>query len=85
MDEGQQAALKATILEGPKLERDGCVAWRARGICDVVERRFGVRYAENGMLRAASEGLDLSWQKAGPVRPEADPMAQERFRRALPI
>ena len=30
LDEGQQAALKALVLRGPDLERDGCVAWRAR-------------------------------------------------------
>jgi transposase len=80
LDEGQQAALKAIILQGPRLERDGCVAWRARDLCDVVERRFGVRYAENGMLRLL-KSLDLSWQKARPVHPEADPGAQERFKK----
>ena len=29
LDEGR-AALKGLILWGPRLERDGCVAWRAR-------------------------------------------------------
>jgi transposase len=97
LDEGQQAALKALVLKGPKLERDGCppqtglrpagdpgcVAWRARDLCDVVERRFGVRYREAGMLRLL-KGLDLSWQKARPVHPEADLVAQERFKKACP-
>src|SRR3712207_424746 len=46
-DEGQQATLKAIVPKGPRLERDGCVAWRARDLCEVVERRFGARYAEN--------------------------------------
>src|SRR5215213_6736317 len=40
LDEGRQAALKALVLKGPKLERDGCVAWRARDLCALVERRF---------------------------------------------
>ena len=31
LSEGQQAALKALVLRGPDLERDGCIAWRARG------------------------------------------------------
>ena len=79
LDEGQQAALKALVLRGPDLNKDGCVAWRARDLCDVVERRFGVRYRETGMLRLL-KGLDLSWQKARPVHPEADPVAQERFK-----
>jgi transposase len=83
LDEGQQAALKAIILKSPRLERDGCVAWRTRDLCDVVERRFGVRYAETGMLRLL-KSLDLSWQKARPVHPEADPGAQERFKKTCP-
>src|ERR1700750_3311029 len=51
LDEGQQATLKALVLRGPKLERDGCVAWRARDLCALVEERFGVRYGESGMLK----------------------------------
>ena len=83
LDEGRQAALKALVLRGPKLERDGCVAWRARDLCALVERRFGVRYGESGMLRLL-KGLDLSWQKTRPVHPEADPKAQERFKKPCP-
>ena len=83
LDEGQQAALKALILRGPKLDRDGCVAWRMRDLCGLVERRFGKRYSETGMLRLV-RGLDLSWQKARPVHPGADPKAQERFKKASP-
>ena len=80
LDEGQQAALKALILRGPKLGRDGCVAWRARDLRGLAERRFGVRYSESG-IRRVLHGLDLSWQKARPVHPEADPKAQERFKK----
>jgi transposase len=83
LDEGQQAALKALVLRGPDLNKDGCVAWRARDLCDVVERRFGVRYREAGMLRLL-KGLDLSWQKARPVHLEADLKAQERFKKLCP-
>ena len=59
------------------------MAWRARDPCGLVERRFGVRYSEAGMLRLV-KGLDLSWQKALPIHPEADPKAQERFKKACP-
>jgi transposase len=83
LDEGQQAALKALVLRGPRLRRDGCVAWRLRDLCDLVERRFGRRYSESGMLRLA-KGLDLSWQTARPVHPGADPRAQARFKEACP-
>ena len=71
------------MLRGPKLERDGCVAWRVRDLRDLVERRFGVRYSETGMLRLL-HGLDLSWQKARPVHPEADAKAEEGFKKACP-
>jgi transposase len=80
LDEGRQAALKALILKGPKLERDGCVAWRARDLRELVERRFGVRYSESGVRRLL-HALDLSWQEARPIHPEADPRAQERFKK----
>jgi transposase len=83
LDDGQQAALKALVLRGPRLARDGCVAWRLRDLCALVERRFGVRYSETGLLRLA-KGLDLSWQKARPVHPEADRRAQARFKEACP-
>jgi transposase len=36
LDDGQQAALKALVLRGPKLERDGYVTWRLRDLCAVV-------------------------------------------------
>src|SRR3954470_23812811 len=83
LDEGQQATLKALVLRGPSLARDGCVAWRARDLCALVEERFGVRYGESGMLKLL-KGLDLSWQKTRPVHPEADPKAQERFKKPCP-
>jgi transposase len=83
LDEGQQAALKALVLMGPSLARDGCVAWRARDLRTLVERRFGVRYGETGILKLL-KGLDLSWQKTRPVHPEADPRAQERFKKPCP-
>jgi transposase len=81
LDEGRQAALKALILRGPKLARDGCVAWRARDLRQLVERRFGIRYSESGVRRLL-KGLDLSWQKTRPIHPEADPRAQERFKKS---
>ena len=81
LTEGQQAALKAVVLKGPDLGRDGCTAWRIRDLCAAVERRFAVAYSESGMLRLL-KGLDLSSQKTRPVHPEADLKAQERFKKA---
>lgn len=83
LDDGQLAALKALVLRGPDPERDGVSTWRAKDLCRIVERRFGVSYTENGMLRLLHD-LGLSWQKARPVHPEADAKAQERFKKNFP-
>jgi transposase len=80
LDDGQLATFKALVLRGPDPERDGVSSWRAKDLCRIVEARFGVRYAENGMLRLLHD-LGLSWQKARPVHPEADPKTQVRFKK----
>lgn len=80
LDEGQMAAFKALVLRGPDPERDGVSGWRAKDLCRIVEGRFGVRYSENGMLQLL-KSLDLSWQKARPVHPEADLEAQAAFKK----
>jgi transposase len=43
LSEGQQAALKALILRGPRPERDGVSAFRLVDLCEPVERAYGVR------------------------------------------
>jgi putative transposase len=42
-----------------------------------------VSYSENGMLDLL-HGLDLSWQKTRPVHPQANPKAQQVFKRTSP-
>jgi transposase len=83
LDAGQLAALRALVLRGPDPERDGVSSWRAKDLCQIVEQRCGVAYSENGMLRVLHD-LGLSWQKARPIHPEADPQAQARFKKNSP-
>ena len=83
LGEGRQAALKALIPKGPRLGRDGCVAWRLRDLRGLAERRFGVRYGESGMPRLVKR-LGLSRQEARPAHPGADPKARERSKKAFP-
>jgi transposase len=83
LDDGQLAALKALVLRGPDPERDGVSSWRAQDLCRLVAARFGVVYSENGMLRLLHD-LDLSWQKARPIHPNADPAAQAGFKKNSP-
>lgn len=80
LDEGQQATLKAMILRGPDPKRDGCREWRIADLRRIAHERFGVAYAETGMLRLV-KSLNLSWQKARPRHPRADRTAQAHFKR----
>jgi transposase len=81
LTEGQLASLKAWVLRGPDPERDGRSSWTAKDLCRLVEARFGVAYSENGMLRLLHD-LGLSWQKTRPVHPQADPRAQQAFKKS---
>ena len=83
LDEGQMATFKALVLRGPNPERDGVSSWTAKDLCRLVENRFGVSYSENGMLDLL-HGLNLSWQKTRPVHPQANPKAQQAFKKTLP-
>ena len=78
--EGQMAAFKALVLRGPDPERDGRSSWTAKDLCRLVETRFAVSYSENGMLDLL-HGLGLSWQKTRPVHPQANPKAQQAFKK----
>ena len=77
------AVFKALVLRGPDLARDGCVAWRLRDLCRLVERRFGIADSETGLLRLLHTP-ELSRQEARPLHPEAGPQAQARFQKACP-
>lgn len=83
LDEGQQAVLRAQVLRGPEPERSGLSAWRIVDICQLVEERFGIHYSYSGMHRLISS-LELSPQKTRPRHPEADPKAQEAFKKTSP-
>lgn len=61
LTEGQQATLKAIVLQGPDPEVDGVSAWRLIDLCRIVRERFGVTYSEGGMGKLM-RSLDLSWQ-----------------------
>jgi len=80
LDEGQLAVLRAMVLRGPDIERDGVSSWTAKDLCRLVEARFGVRYQESGMLKLL-HSLDLSWQKTRPCHPCADAKAQAAFKK----
>jgi transposase len=80
LTEGQQAALKAWVLRGPDVERDGVSAWRLADICDHAERAYGVRYSQWGMS-CLLRRLGLSHQKARPRHPQGSTAAQAAFKK----
>jgi transposase len=81
LSEGQLATFKGWVLRGPDPERDGVSSWTARDLCRLVEARFEVSYSENGMLRLLHD-LGLSWQKTRPIHPQAEPKAQQAFKKS---
>jgi transposase len=83
LTEGQQAALKAIVLQGPDAEVDGVSTWRLVDLCRIVRGRFGVIDSETGMGRLM-HALDLSWQTPRPRHAETDRAAQEAKKRASP-
>jgi transposase len=79
LNEGQQAALKAMILRGPRPEKDGVSRWRIKDLCRIAAERFGVVYRPGGM-RGLVKGLNLSWQKTRPRHPQANAAEQKAFK-----
>src|SRR5215213_214863 len=84
LSDGQQAALKAHILRGPRPERDGVSAFRLVDLCEHVEQVYRVRYSAWG-LSSLLKRLGLSRQKTRPSHPKGDPAAQAAFKKAAPL
>ena len=80
LSETEQAVLAARVFRGPDPERDGTVAWTRADLAAWLEARFGKAFHPSSLSRVLRR-LDLSRQKVRPVHPEADPKAQERFRK----
>src|SRR5919107_501815 len=80
LSEAERAALAARVFRGPDPERDGVCTWTRADLCRWLEERFSKRFHPSSLSRVL-ERLDLSRQKTRPVHPEADPKAQERFRK----
>jgi transposase len=78
LSEAEQAALAARVFRGPDPGRDGVAAWRRADLRAWLEARFRKALHPPSLSRVLRR-LDLSWQKARPVHPGADPRARERF------
>ena len=78
LDEGQRAALRRLVLDGPEVEATGLSAWTLPELCREVEGRWGVAYHPSHMGKLMRR-LGLSRQKARPSHPKADAAAREAF------
>ena len=76
--EGQRAALRRLVLDGPEVETTGLSAWTLPELCREVEQRWGVAYHPSRMGKLMRR-LGLSRQKARPSHPKADAAAREAF------
>ena len=80
LSEAEQAALAGRVFAEPDPERDGTSAWTRADLCGWLAARFGKTFHPSSLSRVLRR-LGLSRQKVRPVHPEADPKAQERFRK----
>ena len=78
LDAAQRAEVRAWVLAGPDVEKDGVVAWRGGDVRAMVERRFEVKLALSSAYRLLDE-LHLSALVPRPRHGDADPAAQAAF------
>ncbi len=78
LDAAQRAEVRAWVLAGPDVEKDGVVAWRGHDVRAMVERRFKVKLALSSAYRLLDE-LHLSALVPRPRHGDADPAAQAAF------
>lgn len=72
--------MAARVFTDPDPERDGVSAWTRAELCRWLEERFHKSFHPSSLSRVLRR-LELSRQKTRPVYPQADPKAQERFRK----
>jgi transposase len=80
LSEAEQAVLAARVFRGPDPERDGVSAWTRADLDGWLEQRLGKPFHPSSLSRVLKR-LALTHQRTRPVHPEADPAAQERFRK----
>jgi len=78
--EGQMAELKAIVLAGPDLARDGVVRWRCCDLQGVIAARFGVAMHERTVGKLLRR-LWLTRLQPRPHNPKRDEATQALFKR----
>lgn len=76
----QEAELKAIVLAGPDLARDGVVRWRRIDLQRVIGERFDVRLHERTVGKILDK-LGFKRLSVRPQHPASDPEAQVAFKK----
>lgn len=79
----QEAELKAIVLAGPDLARDGVVRWRRIDLQRVIGERFAVRLHERTVGKILVK-LGFKRLSVRPQHPASDPQAQSAFKKTSP-
>ena len=80
----QEAEVAELVRQGPDVAEDGVVRWRCKDLAAVIERRFGVVFAERG-VGAILKRRGFRRLSVRPRHPGHDAQAQASFRpRSLP-
>lgn len=76
----QETELKAIVLAGPDLARDGVVRWRRVDLQRVIGERFAVRLHERTVGKILAK-LGFRHLSVRPQHPASDPEAQAAFKK----
>ena len=79
----QEAEVKAAVLAGPDIEKDGVSAFTLEDIRRIIEEQHGVRYHINHVGELMRR-MGLSRQKARPNHPKKDEAAAAAFKKGRP-
>jgi transposase len=80
LDQDNEAALIQIVLAGPDLIRHGRTEWTLPSLAEEIARLWGKRLHPASLSRVLRR-LGLSKQKTRPRHPQADPEAQEAFKK----
>ena len=80
----QKAELARMVRDGPELEADGVVRWRCVDLKRKIEDRFGVVMHERTVGKQLA-ALGFRRLSVRPQHPKSDPVAQEAFKKTLPL
>ncbi len=80
LDEAEGVVLKELVLAGPDLARHGCTEWTLPAFAEEIAHLWGKRLHLASLSRVLRR-LGLSKQKTRPRHPQANPEAQDAFKR----